>query len=431
MLLALCAAASCGDGVSRNPLAGQGGSGGTGGGSPASLWPGFVEIGGGLGGGCSAALASDPAAALGPLTFIPCSSGEACEELKWDGAIRWDPTGSGDLLEFNLQFARDAQGLATRLLVRHHYPIGSSYGPNPYEAALYDLATGLPLAVLRNVGGRGAFGGGSDCFIVPIATRQGLWLAGGPRRSDPALAGYLATPGPTTVTLAASGADATFLFNAAFAFDDRLALSQDDGKIVLVAPDGNGSTYGPGQRVWLEGSIRDRFLTANEAPSEGPIYFGLDYALNFTPFGGRETLLTDGANVGYVKPTEVGFEVWTVSAADGQSDARLLATLIDPNMGMSPIQAPRLTLHGTAIGDGKLVVLTYMAAAFTSDTGPLTAHVIDLSTGSEDQFRALDNSPTSLLQAGARQLLAYAGGALWFGETSVGGGMGKVLRVRH
>ena len=39
--------------------------------SQASVWPGFVEIGGALGTDCTAALAADPASAIGALTFIP------------------------------------------------------------------------------------------------------------------------------------------------------------------------------------------------------------------------------------------------------------------------------------------------------------------------------------------------------------------------
>src|SRR5580698_1422139 len=64
--------------------------------SQPSPWTGFNRIAA-LGNGCTASLAADPAAAMGPLTFIPCTSGEAqCEELRWDGAVQWDPGGGGD-----------------------------------------------------------------------------------------------------------------------------------------------------------------------------------------------------------------------------------------------------------------------------------------------------------------------------------------------
>src|SRR3954451_11942395 len=39
----------------------------------ASVWPGFVEIGGALGSECTAALAADPTSAIGALSFIPCT----------------------------------------------------------------------------------------------------------------------------------------------------------------------------------------------------------------------------------------------------------------------------------------------------------------------------------------------------------------------
>jgi len=402
--------------------------------SQASVWPGFVEIGGALGTACTAALAADPTSAIGALSFIPCTSGEACEELSWDGAVHWNPTGSGDLLEFDVQFARDAQGHASRVLVRHHYAIGASYGPNPYEAVLYDVASGAPLAVLRNEGSRapttGSSGGsGMDCVVTPIATPAGLWLAGAPGRSAETVAGFVPVPGSAPVTLVPAGADGTFLLNAAVALDDRLALSQNDGKIVVVSREGaSQSTYGPGQRVWLQDFVGDRFLTANTV---GPAYFTLDSTLQFAPYGEQQTLVTDGARVVYVKTTDTGFEASEVSAADGVSAPGVLLTLTDPSKQPgAPFGSPVLQVFGSAIGDDTLVVLTYEAPTFTSDTGPITAHIVNLATAAVQTKVVLTNSNTSAGLNGEHRLFGYAGGALWLGEYGITGGVAKVLRVR-
>ena len=387
--------------------------------SQGSVWPGFVEIGGALGDQCTAALAADPTAAVGPLTFIPCTSGQACEELAWDGAVTGNTTGSASLLEFEVQFARDAAGQAQRLLVRRHYPIGPASDPNPYEAVLYDLASGAPLAVLRNKGNRPAPVSGSSgtisggigvaCFAIPVATLQGLWLAGAPSRSGAVVAGFLQVPGSTSVALMPAGADATFLFNAAVPLDDRLALSQDDGNIVVVSSDGSSqSTFGPGQRVWLQGTVGDRFLTANTV---GPVYFTLDSALQFAPYGESQTLVTDGAHVVYVKPTATGFEAVEVSAADGISQPRVLLTLDDPSKQPdAPFGSPALRVFGTAIGDQTLVVLTNEVDLLMIDTGPITAHIVNLATAAVETKVVLANSKPSGGLAGELRLARLRGG---------------------
>jgi hypothetical protein len=400
-------------------------------------WPGFVPLAG-LGAGCTAALAAEPANSYGPLTFIPCSSGETnCEELKFDGALTWDPTGSGDLLVFDLEFVHDDQGRSPRLLVRHHYPLGNGNSPNPYEAVLYDLASGAPLAALRNQGtGMAQSSPGTisyssaDCFVVPVASPGGLWLAGSASQGGAVVGGYLAVPGGAGATLAAPSlqpvsVDTSFLQNAALAFDDRLALSQGDGKIVVASTTGaGGAAYGPGQRVWLSGVLGDRFLTVNDKASDGRHYFTLDRSMQFAPYGGKDELSSDGARVAYWQSTSAGVSLYGVSASDGTSGPVQLATIPPP---MNVI-APLMTM-GTAMGDGLYAVLTYVSPGVV-DTGPVTATVANVDTRSVASGQVFSDSQTDSLFPGYRQLFGVAQGYLWFGEVGSVGGFSKVVRVK-
>jgi hypothetical protein len=398
----------------------------TGSASSDGVWPGFVELGA-FGRECTAAMATEPAKAVGPLHFIPCTSGESnCEELKWDGGVTYS-MGGDDLLEFDLQFVRDELGQATRLLVRHHYPVGDSWGINPYEAVLYDLASGAPLAVLRNIGGRGPFGEGSDCFVVPIASTHGLWLVGAQSRSDSVLAAHIAVPGPLSSPFRAVPVDATYLSNAALAFDDRLALSQSDGKIVMAAADGSaGSAYGPGQRVWLAGVVGDRFLAVNDKGAGGPHYFVLDRTLQFAEYGGTDSLSTDGARVAFTRSGAAGLEAWTVAPSDGKSEARLLATIPPPSQ--QPGDPTTLGLFGSAMSDGAYVLLTN-AQAFGPRTGAITANVIDIGTGSVKSDQVLSDAEGAKLGE-LRSVIGYAQKYVWFSQATAGNGAAKVLRVR-
>ena len=89
--------------------------------------------------------------------------------------------------------------------------------------------------------------------------------------------------------------DSTFLNNAALAFDDRIALSQDDGKIVVADTNGNDKgVYGPGERVWLSSTIGDAFLTLDDQASNGDQYFTLDPSMVFAPYGNGDPLPPTG-----------------------------------------------------------------------------------------------------------------------------------------
>jgi hypothetical protein len=387
---------------------------------PSSSWPGFVALSG-LGDACNAALATDPASVYGPLTFIPCSSGETnCQELKWDGTVTWNPAGIGDLLVFDVQFVHDDQGRATRLLVRRHYPIGDGYGPNPYEAVLYDLSSGTPLAILRNTA--------LDCFVVPVASPQGLWLAGGASRSGNVVAAYLALPDGAShhdaPTFRAVSVDASFLQGAVLAFDDRIALSQSDGKIVVAtAAGGDASTYGPGQRVWLSATIGDRFLTVNDKASDGLHYFTLDRSMSFAPYGGKYTLTSDGLRIAYWQSTGTGFSIWSASASDGSSAPVQLATIAGQTSGLSS-----LSTFGSAMADGAYVLLTtYVEGGL--QTGPITATVARLDGGGVSTGQVLSGSETDSVLPGYRQLVGYAQRSLWFAETG-NSGFAKILRIK-
>src|SRR5262249_24345288 len=109
-------------------------SGKTGSGEPWSPYPGFERFTE-LGENCAASVATNPTADYGRLKWIPCASGEAgCEELKWDGALHWDPVGSGDMLEFHGRFARDGAGNLSTLMLEHRYPRGPGFQGIPFEA---------------------------------------------------------------------------------------------------------------------------------------------------------------------------------------------------------------------------------------------------------------------------------------------------------
>src|SRR5262249_51689905 len=152
------------------------------------------------------------------------------------------------------------------------------------------------------------------------------------------------------------------------------------------------------------------FLTVNPA---GPRYYTLDTSLQFAPYGDSAQLLTDGVNVVYILTTGTGFEIGTVSAFDGISESQVLATLFDPatQPGWPSIGPGYLTVFGTAVGDGKVIVLTY--SSISSDTGPITANVIDLASGELSSSIVLSNSATPSNFPGARPFLGYAAGWLW------------------
>jgi hypothetical protein len=395
-----------------------------------SPWTGFNRITA-FGSGCTASLAADPAAAIGPLTFIPCTSGEAqCEELRWDGAVHWDPGGGGDLLVFEVQFVHDDTGQATRALVRHHYPIGSGYDPNPYEAVLYDLSSGAPLAVFRNNGtqaGGPTIGSPEDCFVVPVASPHGLWLVGAQDLSAPGmLAAYLDGPGAASPTFQPVQVDSTFLNNAALAFDDRIALSQDDGKIVVADTSGHGKgIYGPGERVWLSSTIGDRFLTLNDQASDGDHYFTLDRSMAFAPYGGSDPLATDGVHIAYWKASSNGIEAWTADAADGVANATKLANVPSPSSATE-----LLTYFGSALDRGTYSLLTIVDDELMSGTGPVTATVVSVDGGTAVTEQVLANAGTDPLSTGYRQVIGFAGGYLWLAEVGDIGGVSKIIRVK-
>jgi hypothetical protein len=391
-------------------------------------WEGFTEIGM-LGKGCTAALAKEPAKAMGPMKFVPCTSGEACEELAWDGAVKWAPAGE-DMLVFDVRFVNDERGFATHLLLRHHYPIGDNYGPNPYEAVLYDLSTGAPVAVVRNLGTRDlppengtVTIGGPECLVVPVSSPKGMWLVGAVGHSDSTvLTGYLPLDPPQPIllppTMRQTKADATFRFNEAFAFDDRLVLSSNDGKLVAVGVDGvDTSVLGPGQRVWLSGLVGDRVLTVNDKGTV-PKYFTLDRAMQFTEYGSGQKLYTDGTNVAFWTETDVGIEAWTASASDGKPKD-LLTTIPNP-MGDT------LSVLGAVLGDGAFALLTRSNPLLSTSTA-ITAHVIDLSTGAHtsavvlQNVKAFDDPPA---------FLGYAQRYFWFRQESSSNSVEKIVRIK-
>ena len=190
------------------------------------------------------------------------------------------------------------------------------------------------------------------------AERGGLWDARGVQfarrvgveRGD----AYIDGPGAASPTFQPVQVDSTFLNNAALAFDDRIALSQDDGKIVVADASGNDKgVYGPGERVWLSSTIGDQFLTLNDQASDGDHYFTLDRSMAFAPYGGSDPLVTDGVHIAYSKTSSSGIEAWTADAADGVANATKLADVPSPSAS-----SELLTYFGGAVDQGTYSLLT-------------------------------------------------------------------------
>jgi hypothetical protein len=410
----------------QSPLEADGGSPTSSSQGAASLqWPGFVDLGA-FGDQCTAAIATVPASAAGPLTFIPCTSGEAnCEEVKWDGAITWAPAGE-NLLVFDMQIVFNEAGQSTRLLLRHHYPptttAGTGYGTLPYEAVLYDLASGAPLFVLRNVGGTGPFGAGSNCFVVPVASPDGVWLAGTDGNSGKVQVAYLALPSGAFPTFRASSVDTTFVNNLAVAFDDRLATEQDDGRIVVDSMGQSTSTYGPGEHVSLSSTVGDRFLTVNPNGSDGGVHhFTLDPSMQFATYGGSAAMVSDGAEIAYFTTAGSTLEAWTASVSDGTSGAQSLTTVSSPSCGPPGY-------FGSAVGDNTYALLTYASGSF-SNTNPVTGTIVALD-GGQSWSADIGAQESAFQMQGSLQFLGYAKPYLLFGEVGDAVGLSKIVRIR-
>jgi hypothetical protein len=259
-----------------------------------------------------------------------------------------------------------------------------------------------------------------------VASPDGLWLVGAQGQSATSmLAAYLDGPGAASPTFLPVQVDSTFLNNAALAFDDRIALSQDDGKIVVADTSGNDKgVYGPGERVWLSATIGDDFLTLNDQASDGDQYFTLDRSMAFSPYGGSDPLTTDGVHIAYWKTSSAGLEAWTADAADGTTNATKLTEVPAVSSAFE-----HLAFFGAALDRGTYALLTNVQGE-TSDTGPITATVVSVDGGAAQTGHVLAEAGTDPLLPGYRQLIGFAGGYLWFTEVGDLGGVSKILRVK-
>jgi hypothetical protein len=235
-----------------------------------------------LGSGCTAAVAVSPAEHYRPLSFIPCPTGEAgCGELAWDGPVRWDPIGTGDMLEFSVQVGLDATGASSRLLVTHQYPTGNTSGI-PYEAVAYDVKSGAPIAAWRNLGDDddgtpgSASSGGSDCLVnVGVGESSTIVVA---KRSDAATIGFavasLEHPSDAR-TFTTIDVDESVMDRPLFAGGNTAALERADGRLYRVdlSTGANVASYGPNIRVWLAGVAGTDVLTRSANPAADGYYW--------------------------------------------------------------------------------------------------------------------------------------------------------------
>jgi hypothetical protein len=88
-------------------------------------------------------------------------------------------------------------------------------------------------------------------------------------------------------------------------------------------------------------------LTVDDKASDGDHYYTLDSSMAFARYGGTDPITTDGVHIASRKTTPVGIEAWTADAADGTTNATMLASV--PSMTSA---FDSLTYFGDALDQG-------------------------------------------------------------------------------
>ena len=318
-----------------------------------------------LGSSCTAAVAVAPADLYGPLSLIPCPTGESgCAQLAWDGPVRWDPIGTGDMLKFSVQVALDASGAPSRLLVTHQYPTGSTSG-TPYEAVAYDLENGAPIAAWRNLGDRQVqtsshtttIGGGSYCELnVGIGESSAVVLA---KRSNAATIGFavasLEHPSEAQ-TFTTIDVDGAVMDRPLLASGSTAAFERADGRLYRVdlATGANVASYGPNIRVWLAGVAGPDVLTRSANPSADG-YYWFDGESSFRRVSlSAPVALSDALRVVWLAPTTKGLGVYVAphDAPDPATVGALIAEIPASAKGLkATLGASALAVQASPAGD--------------------------------------------------------------------------------
>ncbi len=410
-------------------LVGCGGDGGDDGGGgqagAAADDAGFRRLSG-LGERCRAAVSTTPAATYGPLRFIPCTTGETrCEEVAWGGTLTWNPTGSGDMMEFHPQPALDAQGRFTKLLARRHYPRGVTQAI-PFEAVAYDVATGQPLAAWRNgsntfEGREGDGSGGRDCEIDVGISDQRFLLIGQPTGGAPLVFSTGALDrAPDEAAFRPLPAEANAFESVLRVGYDVAAVEQADGKLVRVdlASGTVAETYGPSQRLWLDSAAGAAFVARDAQLAPKLFRWGADGA--FAPYQiTGQFLRGDGVRFAWVRDGAEALEI--VSAPDdGGLDldgaARVVATV--PSAGV---------VRQATLGDG-VFALHVEPLELGTLPGASELYLVDLATGATLNRRLEAGKSTE-----QRALFANSSTHVWLGTQRILGdeaaGMTRVARV--
>lgn len=371
----------------------------------------------GLGDTCRASVAVAPASSYRSLSFIPCSWGEAyCSELDWDGAVKWDPTGTGDdLLKFSLQPALDSTGALRRILVTRQYPMTSLTDGVPFEAVAYDAASGMPLAAWRNPGDplgstRGDRLGNThrSCAInVAIGTDDALVLATPSGSTDVLMARERLQPGPSSRAFEPITADQNVMRRAPIASGNTAAFYEDSGRMWRVDLAGNAvaADSGPGQRLWPSIVAGNDVLARAASPTTDGYYWfngvgSYDHIAVLAPM-----LLADATRLVWVTQTSDEIEVRSAprNAPDPSAVAKLVATMRGLSSDSTiPVGASIVT---ASIGDGVMAIQTENPMQRSS-----TLYLVALDTGAVRQ-RSIHGGSTSM------KLLANSATQAWFGHS--------------
>jgi hypothetical protein len=359
-----------------------------------------------LGSGCTAAVAVSPAEHYGPLSFIPCPTGEAgCGELAWDGPVRWDPIGTGDMLKFSVQVGLDATGASSRLLVTHQYPTGNTSGL-PYEAVAYDVKSGAPIAAWRNLGdqddqtpGRASIGG-SDCLVnVGIGESSAVVVA---KHSNAATIGFavanLEHPSEAR-TFTTIDVDESVMDRPLFAGGSTAAFERADGRLYRVdlATGANVASYGPNVRVWLAGVAATDVLTRSANPgSDGYYWFDGENSFRRVPLS-APVALADPLRLVWIAPTAKGLGIY-VAPHDAPEPATAGALLTELPASEIPIKA--------TLGDSTLAIqVETSGSAISEDTD---IYLVNLLSGAVRSRKGIPSGSMRLLANGADYVLVGA-----------------------
>lgn len=360
----------------------------------------------GLGNTCSASVAEQPATAYGPLSFIPCTWGEAyCKELDWHGALKWNPGSTTSLFQFSLQAALDATGAFRRILVTRQYTITGSSNAVPFEAVAYDAKSGKALAAWRDPGDSSS-GFVQSCLIdVATGMDDALVLAVPSNSTNVVMARQPLDPSAPLPKFDPIDASRSVMKRDPIASSHTAAFYEDSGRMwrVDLAGKALAEDNGP-QRLWPTLIAGDDVLARTASPtSDGYYWFkgvGSYTAIDVL----APALVADAKRFGWVTATTDQIEVKSAprSAPDPSAAGKVVATIQLPP---ASIPVPPSIIAAT-IGDGVMAIQTSDELKQVS-----MLYMVTLATGAVRQ-EPVQKGPNSM------KLLANSATQAWFGYSS-------------